>query len=148
MVEVLGKRSDVVLVDGELSQQDGLATSILEQGEIVVQVTNHPDSIKLAYSLIKRAHGQFGRRHYGVMVTGVNEAEARRVFAAMAQVAGSFLSVPLNFVGFVPKDDDLVRASRSGRTVLDAFPLAGASVAFARLAQQLIGLDGFAAMRT
>lgn len=148
VVETLGKRADVVLVDGELDQYDSLATPILEQGEIVIQVTNHPDSIKSAYTLIKRAHGKFGRRHYGVMVTGVNEAEAWRVFATMAQVAGSFLSVPLNFVGFVPKDDHLVRASQAGRTVMDAFPLAGASLAFARLAQQLIGLDGFAAMRT
>ena len=147
VVDIVGKRSDVVLVDGELDQYDGLATPALEQGEIVIQVTNHPDSIKLAYSLIKRAHGKFGRRSYGVLVTGVNDAQARRVFATMAQVAGSFLSVPLNFVGYVPDDVYLQRASRSGRSVFDAFPLAGASVAFARLAQQLTGFDDFAAAR-
>ncbi|PRC91851.1 hypothetical protein S2091_3407 [Solimicrobium silvestre] len=146
IVEKLGNSADIVLVDGELDDSNGLATVALEEGEIVIQVTNHPDSIKTAYSLIKRAHGKFGRRYYGVLVTGVNEFEAHRVYDAMAQAAGNFLSVPLNFVGYVPQDDFLRRASRSGRTVLDAFPTAGAAMAFSRLAQQMTGIDEFASL--
>lgn len=138
LVEELGKGVDIVLVDGELSDLHGLTTEILNDGEIVILVTNHPDSIKSAYSLIKRAHGKLGRRSYGILVTGVNEEEAQRVYDVIAQVAGNFLSVPLCFMGYVPQDDYLRRASMSGITVLDAFPKAVASRAFARLAQQLL----------
>lgn len=138
LVEELGQDVDIVLVDGELSDAYGLTADILKEGEIVIMVTNHPDSIKSAYSLIKRAHGKFGRRSYGIVVTGANEVEARRVYDPIAQVAGNFLSVPLTFMGHVPPDDYLRRASMSGITVLDAFPKAGASRAFTRLAQQLL----------
>lgn len=137
LVEKLGNSMDIVLVDGELNESNGLATPILEEGEIVIQVTNHPDSIKTAYSLIKRVHCRFGRRPYGVLVTGVSEFEAKRVYETMAQVANNFLSIPLTFVGFVPQDDYLRRASRSGLPVMDMFPAAGASMAFSRLAQQI-----------
>lgn len=137
VVEKLGHSVDIVLVDGELSDVDQLATAVLEEGEIVIQLTNQSDSIKNAYSLIKRAHNKYGRREYGLLVTGVNEFEARRVYEAMAKAAGNFLSVPINLVGYVPQDDYLRIATRAGRSVIDAFPAAGASMAFSRLAQQL-----------
>ncbi|MET3123409.1 flagellar biosynthesis protein FlhG [Oxalobacteraceae bacterium GrIS 2.11] len=137
VVEKLGHSVDIVLVDGELSGVDQLATAVLEEGEIVIQLTNQSDSIKNAYSLIKRAHNKYGRREYGLLVTGVNEFEARRVYEAMAKAAGNFLSVPINLVGYVPQDDYLRMATRAGRSVIDAFPAAGASMAFSRLAQQL-----------
>ena len=146
IVEKLGNSVDIVLVDGELTELNGLAAPVLEDGEIVIQVTNQPDSIKSAYGLIKRAHATMGRRGYGVLVTGVNEFEARRVYDAMAKAAGNFLSVPLNFVGYVPEDDYLRRASRAGRAVIDAFPAAGAAMAFSRLAQTMSGMDEFAAV--
>ena len=144
VLENLGKSSDIVLVDGELSAQNHLPAAALEEGEIVISVTNHSDSIKAAYSLIKRAHNQLGRRDYGVLVTGVNEFEAHRVYDAMAKAAGNFLSVPINFFGYVPQDDYLLRATRSKRSVIEAFPGAGASMAFSRLAQHMTGLNEFA----
>lgn len=139
VVEKLGSSVDIVLVDGELSDANGLATATLEEGEIVIQLTNQSDSIKSAYSLIKRAHSHYGRREYGLLVTGVNEFEARRVFEAMAKAANNFLSVQINFFGYVPEDDHLRRATRAGRTVLDAFPAAGAAMAFSRLAHNMTG---------
>jgi flagellar biosynthesis protein FlhG len=39
-------------------------------------------------------------------------------------------------MGSVPADEHLNRAARLGRSVIDAYPLAGASVAFRRLAGQ------------
>ncbi len=140
----LGNSVDIVLVDGELNDNNKLASDVLEDGQVVIQVTNHPDSIKAAYGLIKRAHSHCGRRDYGVLVTGVTELEAHRVFEALAHVAGSFLSVSLNLMGYIPDDDYLRRASRSGRSVIDVFPRAGASVAFSRLAQQMSGFNEFA----
>ena len=79
-----------------------------------------------------------------MLVTGVNEFEAHRVYDAMAKAAGNFLSVPINFFGYVPQDDYLLRATRSKRSVVDAFPGAGASMAFSRLAQHMSGLNEFA----
>jgi flagellar biosynthesis protein FlhG len=75
-----------------------------------------------------------GRRPFGILVTGATEAEAKVVYDNMSSAATRYLAVTLSSMGSVPADEYLQRAARLGRAVVDAFPLAGASVAFRRLA--------------
>lgn len=131
---VLARQSDIVVIDAELGEDDCLPIPAMASGEIVVQVSTGAASIKSAYTLIKRLNNQLGRRPFSVLVTGASEQEAQVVYANMAQAASRYLAVQLNSMGSVPADEHLKRASRLGRTVIDAFPLAGASVAFRRLA--------------
>lgn len=139
--EGLAKRSDVVLVDAELDQDDRFSLASLASSEIVVQVANTPESIKSAYAIIKRLNGQLGRRPFSVVVTGASEREAQVVYQNMAQAANRYLAVKLNSMGSVPADEHLKRAMHLGRAVVDAFPLAGASVAFRRLAGKVVLFD-------
>jgi flagellar biosynthesis protein FlhG len=106
----------------------------MANSEIVVQVSTSAASITNAYALIKRLAQQHGRRPFGILVTGASEAEARVVYDNMATAATRYLAVTLTSMGSVPADEYLQRAARLGRAVVDAFPLAGASVAFRRLA--------------
>lgn len=134
LFQKLAAASDVMMVDAELGSDDFFPVAAMAGGEIVVQVANHPDSIKAAYALIKRLHAQLGRRPFGILVSGASEREAGQVFGNMARAASRYLAVELHSVGSVPADEHLKRATRLGRTVVDAFPLAGASVAFRQLA--------------
>ena len=131
---ILSTRSDIMVVDGELGADDAFPIPAMASGEIVVQVANSADSIKAAYGIIKRLNAQLGRRPYGVLVTGASEPEAQLVYANMARAASRYLALELHSMGSVPADDHVKRATRLGRSVVDAFPLALASVAFRRLA--------------
>ncbi len=131
---VLATQTDILLVDAELDADDALPLAPMAHGDIVVQVSPDAASIKQAYGIIKRLNAQLGRRWFDVLVTGAGEQEARVVFDNMAQAASRYLAVPLRSVGAVPADEHVTRAARLGRSVTDAFPLAGASVAFRRLA--------------
>jgi flagellar biosynthesis protein FlhG len=122
------------LVDGELDAADALPLSSLVNGEIVVQVSTGASSIKAAYSIVKRLNAQLGRRPFGILVTGATDQEAQVVYDNMAKASNRYLAVQLNWLGSVPEDEHVKRAARLGRSVVDAFPLAGASVAFRRLA--------------
>lgn len=133
---VLAAQSDVLVVDAELDEKDNFAIPGMASGDIVIQVTPGGASIKQAYSLIKRLNAQLGRRPFGILVTGADEREAEVVYQNMAQAASRYLAVQLHAVGSVPSDDHLTRAARLGRAVVDAFPMAGASVAFRRLAER------------
>jgi flagellar biosynthesis protein FlhG len=133
---VLATRADIVVADAELDDQDALPMPALANGEIVIQVSASAASIKSAYAIIKRVNGRLGRRPFSVLVTGANEKEAQVVFRNMAQAANRYLAVKLNSIGSVPADDHVKRAAHLGRPVVDAFPLARASVAFRRLAGQ------------
>jgi flagellar biosynthesis protein FlhG len=124
----------IVIVDGEFSQDGTFSVPIMATSEIVVQVSTSATSITNAYALIKRLSQQLGRRPFGILVTGATEAEAKVVYDNMSSAATRYLAVTLSSMGSVPADEYLHRAARLGRAVVDAFPLAGASVAFRRLA--------------
>lgn len=132
--DLLAGQTDIVVVDAELGKEDLFPLPALASSEIVVQVSTSPESITTAYSIIKRLNGELGRRPCGVLVTGASEKEAQVVYQNMAKVASRYLAVKLSSMGSVPADEHLTRAARLGRAVVDAFPLAGASVAFRRLA--------------
>lgn len=130
----LAKEMDVMLVDAELDAGGEFPIAAFASGEIVVHVSADAASIKSGYSLVKQLNAKLGKRPYGILVTGASDKEAQRVFANMAQAASRYLAVQLHSIGSVPADEHLVQAARLGRTVVDAFPLANASVAFRSLA--------------
>ena len=132
--DVLVKQAGIVMVDAELGADGELPLPLMSASEIVVQVGTSATSITNAYALIKHLSHQLGRRPFGILVTGATEAEAKVVYDHMSTAATRYLAVTLNSMGSVPADEYLHRAARLGRAVVDAFPLAGASVAFRQLA--------------
>jgi flagellar biosynthesis protein FlhG len=139
--DVLVKQSagSIVMLDGEFADDGSFPVPIMASSEIVVQVSTSAASITNAYALVKRLSQQLGRRPFGILVTGATEAEAKVVYDNMSSAATRYLAVTLSSMGSVPADEYLHRAARLGRAVVDAFPLAGASVAFRRLAGRLTG---------
>jgi flagellar biosynthesis protein FlhG len=132
--DVMVQQAGIVMVDGECDADGRFPLAVMAGSEIVVQVSTSATSITNAYALIKRMSQQLGRRPFGILVTGATEAEAKVVYDNMAAAATRYLAVTLTSMGSVPADEYLQRAARLGRAVVDAFPLAGASVAFRRLA--------------
>lgn len=130
----LAQQADVVLVDAEAGADGGLPLAAMADGEFVIQASPGPQAIMAAYAIVKRLYASLGRRPFGVLVTGAPETAARQVYGNMAQAAARYLGVELHCLGWVPPDEHLERAARLGRPVVEAFPLAGASVAFRHLA--------------
>ncbi|MFZ6644209.1 MinD/ParA family ATP-binding protein [Undibacterium sp. TJN25] len=135
--DIAVNRSDLVIVDSEIDINDAFPLASLDESEVVMQVSANPATIKTAYGLIKRVNSRVGRRSYGIIVSGATEKEAKLVYTNMAQAASRYLAVPLHFVGYVPEDEHMKKAAHLGRSVIDAFPLAGASLAFYKLAEQI-----------
>jgi flagellar biosynthesis protein FlhG len=143
--DVLVKQAGIVIVDGEFGPDGSFPLSVMASSDIVVQVSTSAASITNAYALVKRLSQELGRRPFGILVTGATEAEAKVVYDNMATAASRYLAVTLTSMGSVPADEYLQRAARLGRAVVDAFPLAGASVAFRRLAGRFAAGVGQAA---
>jgi flagellar biosynthesis protein FlhG len=138
---LLAAQADILVIDGELDAAGAFPVPIMECSEIVVQVSVGASSIKAAYSIVKQLNAQSGRRSFGILVTGATEQEAQVVYDNMAKASNRYLAVQLSFLGSVPADEHVKRAARLGRSVVDAFPLAGASVAFKRLAGRVIASE-------
>ena len=133
----LANRYTLVLVDGALNKSNTLPAGALSEGQLLIQLTREPESIKRAYILIKHVYQAFGRAKFGIVVTGASDAHAAVVFRNIAQVAKQFLAINLEFFGAIPADEHINRAAKLGRNVTNAFPQVAASIAFKSLAQRL-----------
>lgn len=136
--DLAASRSDLVVVDCELNADDTFLLSSFDESELIIQVSADSKAITNAYTLIKRMSNRLGRRSYGIVVSGADGEQAQKIFSNLSATARRYLAVELNLVGYVPADVHLVRATESGRAVIDAFPLSKAANAFVRMAEKLV----------
>jgi flagellar biosynthesis protein FlhG len=134
----LDQHIDVLLIDSAAGIADSVMSFSKAAQEVIVVVCDEPASITDAYALIKvlsREH-QVARFHIiSNMCRTVQEG--RELFDKIALVCSRFLDVTLDFMGIVPFDEDLRRAIKNQRSVVEAFPRSKASTAFAHLAKKI-----------
>jgi len=104
---------------------------------VIIRLSADAASIKVDYTLIKKIYSQLGQRTFGIIVNGATDEQAATTFRNIARVARSYMQVELEFFGAIPNDQQLSRANKLNRVVVDAFPLAQAAKAFKALAQRL-----------
>ncbi|GAB1235306.1 hypothetical protein UT5_17010 [Ferrigenium sp. UT5] len=142
---------DVVLVDA--ARVGASLCAGLSGDEPLLLVLNPTASgITESYALLKQMAQQNGRQAFAIVVNRVTgEREALTVFDNMARVAHHHLQVRLDYLGYIPLDEKLKRATQLRRPVVDSFPAAASSLALREVAQGLLhapaapgpdGLDG------
>jgi flagellar biosynthesis protein FlhG len=95
-------------------------------------------AITESYALIKRMAMLDGRKSFGVIVNKVrDEQAAQAVFGNMAEVARRHLQVCVEYLGYIPLDDKLQRATQLCRPVVEVFPAAQSALAFGELGRKL-----------
>jgi flagellar biosynthesis protein FlhG len=134
---------EVVLAEVSLNLEDALPIKAFAEGEIVIQLTQHTESIQEAYVLIKKLYGQLGTRSFGIIVDSASEAKGEMIFERIAQVANSFMQVKLAYLGAIPPDVHVNRASQLGRSVVEAFPMTIAAKALKQIAGRIENLRPF-----
>ncbi|HAF00625.1 MAG TPA: MotR [Methylophilaceae bacterium] len=137
LLHKIANQYEMLLVDASLNKQHMLQLDQLNQGEIIIQLTRQAESIKDAYSLIKKMYGQLGRRSFGIIVDDATEQQAQTVFNNISAVSKRYMMIDLEFFGAIPNDDYVSKATQLGRSVVEAFPLATASTAFKKMALKL-----------
>jgi len=135
--DTLSSQYEITLVDATLNNEDLLPLKILNENEILIQLTRDAESITNAYTLIKKICAQLGRRSFGIIVADATDTQAQVVFKNISQVAKRFMHIELEYFGAIPTDEHLNRAAKLGRSVTDAFPMTPASAAFKQIAQRL-----------
>jgi flagellar biosynthesis protein FlhG len=137
----ISRKVDVLVVDTAAGISDSVVSFSRAAQEILVVVCDEPASITDAYALIKVLSQEHGIRRFQILANMVQDAEhGRRLYARLANVAGSFLDVSLGFVGSIPMDERLRQAVRSQTPVLVAYPHSASGVAFKVLAKRINSL--------
>lgn len=92
-----------------------------------------------SYAMLKQMAAKNGRQSFDIVVNKVNnENEAKAIFDNIAKVALLNLQVRLEYMGYIPLDEKLKRATQLCRSVAEVFPDAQSSVQFGALADNLM----------
>ncbi|HEB55060.1 MAG TPA: MinD/ParA family protein [Gammaproteobacteria bacterium] len=129
---------DVLLVDTAAGITDSVISFSRAAQDVLVVVNDEPASITDAYALIKVLNREYGLFRFRILCNRVKSAQqGRELYATITRVTDRFLDVALDYVGFVPDDDFVVKAIRKQRPVVDAYPRSKASMAFRTLAEKI-----------
>lgn len=133
---------DVMLVDAAmLIGQAAVSSSLASGAALLVVVDVTASGITESYALIKRLALENARLNFEILVNkAADEKAAMTVFDNMAKVARRNLAARLEYLGYIPSDDRLKRATQLGRSVVDAFPAAISAKSYLELSQKLLRL--------
>lgn len=122
----------------------GIASNVLYFSlvahEILVVVTPEPTSLTDAYALIKVLSTRYRQKRFRILTNmGKNIREAKDVYRKLNKVTDRFLSVSLDFAGWVPMDECLPMAVCQQKAVVEAFPKASSTRALTELVGKVNG---------
>jgi len=131
---------DFLLVDTGAGISSNVMYFNLAAQERIVVVTPEPTSITDAYALIKIMATRYNERRFMILPNMVSgDKEAKAVFSLLAAVADKHLdSISLDYLGYIPRDEKLVRAVLRQKTIVEAFPTSPASKNFQEVAKRLL----------
>ena len=133
---------DVVLVD---AARDGhsMCASLSGDEPLLLVLNATVRGVTEGYALLKQMAVHNGRQAFDIVVNRVgDEREALAVFDNILQVANRHLQVQLEYLGYIPVDEKLKRATQLCRPVVEAFPSAASSLAMREIAQGLLRAPG------
>ncbi|MDF1589417.1 MAG: MinD/ParA family protein [Gammaproteobacteria bacterium] len=134
----LNQHIDILMIDSAAGIADSVISFTRAAQEVIVVVCDEPASITDAYALIKLLSRQYKVDHFHIIANMArNVQEGRELFNKIAMVCERFLEVNLDFMGIVPFDDDLRRAVKKQRAVVDYIPRSKSATAFNHLAKKV-----------
>ena len=138
-LDMLEEQFDILIVDTEAGISENVTYFTVAAQEIFVVVTPEPTSITDAYALIKLLATRYSEHHFKVLVNMAKDSEdALEVFRKLANVAGRFLDISLDYLGCVVKDEKVVEAVKRQKAVTELFPDSEAAQCFNTIAKRVI----------
>jgi flagellar biosynthesis protein FlhG len=129
---------DVLLIDTAAGISSNVLYFNVAAQEIMVVVCPEPASITDAYALMKVLALNYAKKKFCLLVNQVqNPEEGHDVYRQLSMVTDKFLSISLEYMGYVLSDKNLTRSVRRQRVAGEMFPQSEASRCFATLARKV-----------
>jgi flagellar biosynthesis protein FlhG len=128
---------DVLLIDTAAGISDLVISFSRAAQEQIVVVCDEPASITDAYAIIKLLNREHGISRFRILANMVKTVqEGRDLYNKMCRVTDQYLDVMLSYMGSIPYDEQLRKAVKSQRPVVEAFPRSRVAQAFKNLAKK------------
>jgi flagellar biosynthesis protein FlhG len=131
----LAARLDVLIIDTAAGIAPGVLQFSQAAQHVLVVICDEPASLTDAYALIKVLSRDHGVKRFRILANMTRSPEeAAGLYRKLEAVTARFLDVILEYVGTIPEDEQVRRAIKAQRPVLDAYPGSPAGRAFKKLA--------------
>ena len=128
---------DVLLIDTSAGISENVAFFCVASREIVIVTSPEPTALTDAYALIKVLFTRYQEKEFRILVNSArNSADAKEVYRKLATAADRFLSVSLDYLGYLPYDKSVHEAVRAQRPFLDMYPDGAVSKALGEIASR------------
>lgn len=138
--DALEEEYDILLIDTGAGISSNVIYFSIAADERIVVATSEPTSVTDAYALIKVMYTKYGTKTFKLLINMVNDdEEARSVYENLSNAVVRFLKgISLEYMGFIPRDQNLEKAVRQQSTVITRYPESISSMRFCELAGRLI----------
>ncbi len=114
---------DVLLIDTAAGLSENSAFFCSAAQEIIIVTTPEPTSVADANSLIRALHTRHQEKDFHVLVNSAKDAsEAFEVFRRISLSAEEFVSISLDYLGFLPYDESVRESVRMQQAFIDLYP--------------------------
>jgi flagellar biosynthesis protein FlhG len=134
----LHDETDVLLIDTGAGISSNVMYFNLAAQEILIVVSPEPTSITDAYAMMKVLCLKYSENHFKLLVNSARSTkEAEGVFKNLSLVAQKFLNLSIDYWGYILQDENVVRAVRQQKALIELYPKSPASKCFFELADKV-----------
>lgn len=136
--EAYDEEIDYLLIDISSGISSNVAFFCMAAQETIVVTSPEPTAMTDAYALVKVLFTKYQEKNFRVLVNSAKNAdEATNVYKRLSTAADKFLSISLDYMGYIPYDRSVPEAVRQQKALLEAYPGSEAAKKVMELAEQL-----------
>lgn len=134
----LKQHFDTMLIDTAPGIDNNVMYFNISAQEIYVVVTPDPSSFTDAYALIKVLHTYYKEKRFSIIANQVrDEQEGMAVFQRLSDVSQKFLFISLDYMGCIPNDVSVRRATKNQQLFVKSSPECPASQSIKKMIDKI-----------
>ncbi len=122
LIEENTEKSTISFIDIDINDEITEHLEEITGGQVIVLVNNQENSIKKAYTLLKKLSTKISELKVNIVVTGNDKEESQLIQRNISITASNHLSISIVPLGNIIHDDDLAKASKIGKSIFETFP--------------------------
>jgi flagellar biosynthesis protein FlhG len=129
---------DSLVIDTGTGISESVASFCAASSEVLVIVSNEPDSVHDSITLIRLLHSEYAIARFHVVANMVLTArEGNELFLKLLTLLADEHNVLVSYAGYVPDDIALRKAVAQHRAVIDVYPRSRSAMALRNLARRI-----------
>jgi MinD-like ATPase involved in chromosome partitioning or flagellar assembly len=138
LIEENTEKYTISFIDIDINDEITEHLEEITAGQVIVLVNNQENSIKKAYTLLKKLSSKISELKVNIVVNGSDHEESQLIQRNISLTASNYLSISIASLGNIIQDEDLAKASKIGKSLFEIFPKSQSVEIFKQIARNIL----------